>query len=281
MKLPATTSQIPASLPTEIPLLEPNTKSNPNSSRSKEPELRKPIKEQQPFKIKGRWIYPQRAGPRPFLSTTAIFSHGIMVAWHCSHRVRSGPDGCASVKVSCPLPLVKRQMRKLGENMECHGAWSADVVLPCGSPGDAEGPREDTLLNIHAGVLEPVNARLAGVDLVGALTAVSSDQDVEEGDFGVSREGVQSYRIDLVLLAAAKKGRVAMLWEVWMWIRGWKGYYGYKGSVEEMGLEGWLGGLVVVGLAMLLFVGGEWLADFLSERTGRGRDERWSVVDDR
>jgi hypothetical protein len=205
----------------------------------------------------------------PLLMICGIFSHGKLVAWHACLRAREGVSGGASKKVSCPLPIVERDLEKLGIGLGWHGALSADAILV-----DKGEEKELLFIDINPRIVEPMNGLLAGVDLVGALLDISRGSDGSETENEVKKrmigeEGMQTHQLVLALLGAAKEGRFSLVKEVWMAVRGWDGYYGYKGSVEELTpIRGdWRSIFVLLGLAVLLFVGGRWMQERLSGGT--------------
>ena len=228
-------------------------------------DLKVVVREWKAFEQGGQLLL-QKEVKGPLLMVCGIFFRGNLVAWHAVLRAREGVSGGASKKVSCPLPIVERELSKLGRGLEWHGGLSADVFV-------VERGEEKELLftDINPRIVEPVNGLLAGVDLVGALMDVSLGvggfEEGKEAKKGI--EGVQTHQLVLALLAAAKHGRLSLVKEVWMAIRGRDGYYGYKGSVEELTpAEGdWLSLLLLVGMIALLFVGGSWIADRLSGGT--------------
>lgn len=214
----------------------------------------------------GGKVLLQKAIPGPLLMICGIFSHGKLVAWHSCLRAREGVNGGASKKVSLPLPIIGTELERLGKELDWHGALSMDAILLDGKP---------MYIDVNPRIVEPMNALLSGVDLVGALLDVSlsmENLDTSGKEKVVpkpGKEGVTTHQLILALLAAAKEGRISLVREVWMVIRGWKGYYGYKGSVEELTpVEGdWWSVLVLVVLVNLLLVGGRRMVERLSGQT--------------
>jgi hypothetical protein len=215
----------------------------------------------------GRKLLLQKEVKGPLLMICGIFSHGKLLAWHSCLRAREGVSGGASKKVSLRLPIVEREVGKLGKGLGWHGGLSMDAILL----DKGGGEKELMFIDINPRIVEPMNGLLAGVDLVDALVQVSFERDdfeIEQEKEGrkIGVEGVQTHQLILSLLAAAKEGRVSLAKELWMALRGWDGYYGYKGSVEELTpLEGdWWSLLLLVVFTILLFVGGKWMVERFS-----------------
>lgn len=127
----------------------------------------------------------------------SIFANGELVAFHACERVREGASGGASHKRGISLPGVRTHIDVLGKALNWHGALSADVILT------AEGP---AFIDINPRLVEPVNAALSGVDLVGTLVEVASSGTGTRQPAGTP--GVRTHQALLALLGvAAQTGR--------------------------------------------------------------------------
>ena len=206
----------------------------------------------------GGKVLLQKEVKGPLLMICGIFSHGRLLTWHACLRVREGVNGGASIKVSCPLPLAEKELETFGRRLGWHGALSIEAIIV-----ERKGQKELYYMDINPRIVEPMNGLLAGVDIVSALVDVSfgreADVDGERPKHG--REGMTTHQLMLALLGTAKNGRIELVKEVWMAVRGLEGYYGYKGSVEELTpIEGdWWSVLVLLVMTVLLFVGGKWM----------------------
>jgi hypothetical protein len=248
----------------KLPIATGSTGVRPVSTLS---DLQSLCQEWLPF-INGGKLLLQKAVPGPLLMICGVFFHGKLVAWHSCLRAREGVNGGASEKVSLPLPIVGEQLEKLGRELKWHGALSLDAILV---KKNGDGEKELYIIDINPRIVEPMNGLLAGVDLVAALLGVSlADNEGEEGwwdeKVGSGREGVVTHQFVLALFGAAKKGRLALIMEIWGMVSG-RGTY--KGSVEELTpLEGdWWSGLVLVFLTGILLLGGRWMVEKLSGGT--------------
>jgi hypothetical protein len=101
----------------------------------------------------------QAAADGPLAMCQAVFDHGRLVAFHACQRTGQGAGGGASHKLSITLPEARRWFGALGADLGWHGALSADVILT------ARGP---VVIDVNR-LVEPQNAWLSGVDLVGPM----------------------------------------------------------------------------------------------------------------
>ncbi len=152
----------------------------------------------------------------------AVFADGTPVATHANLRVREGVGGGASHKRSVDLPEVREYVGALGHRLGWHGALSADVILTRG------GPR---FIDVNPRLVEPGNARRAGVDLVGPLLelATGGTPAVQVA----SSDGVGTHQLILAVLGAAQRAgtRRAVLAEIGGALR----HRGaYRDSTEEL-----------------------------------------------
>ncbi len=130
----------------------------------------------------------------PLAMAQSVFDRGRLVASAADLRMRKGAGGGASHKRSVDLPLVRTHLARLGQHLKWHGALSADVIL------GADGP---LFIDINPRLVEPGNARLAGVDLVDAVLNVALGQTPVPRPVG--RVGVATHQL---LLAAAGRGPI-------------------------------------------------------------------------
>lgn len=137
----------------------------------------------------------QAAVAGPLVMCQSVFEHGTMVAFHANARTAEGADGGASHKTSLQFPAAAEHLEALGAHLAWHGALSADVIA-----GD-EGP---VFIDINPRLVEPLNALVAGVDLVGALVALATGTHL--GPQPPSRPGVRTHQLLVALLGEAQHG---------------------------------------------------------------------------
>jgi len=171
------------------------------------------------FEFGGVVVQQPLAGPLAMVQS--VFSHGRLIAWHANLRVREGMGGGASSKRSLDLPVVGTHLALLGAHLGWHGALSMDAILT------SDGP---SYIDVNPRLVEPMNARLAGVDLVGSLMRVSAGQ--ESPVLPPGRPGVLTHQLILALTAAASaRGRRGVLRELSASVRR---SGAYRSSSEEL-----------------------------------------------
>lgn len=142
-------------------------------------------------------VLVQQPASGPLVMVQSVFASGELVAFHACERVREGASGGASHKRGISLPAARAQLDVLGKALNWHGALSADVIVT------AEGPQ---FIDINPRLVEPVNAALSGVDLVGTLVEVAKSGTGARQPAGTP--GVQTHQALLALLGvAAQTGR--------------------------------------------------------------------------
>jgi predicted ATP-grasp superfamily ATP-dependent carboligase len=98
--------------------------------------------------------------------TQAVFDRGRLVASHIYRQLAEGPGGGDVLKLSVVSGEVRAIVERIGAALDWHGALSFDYI------------REATsglpyFIDANPRLVEPMNAWLSGVDLAGALLAIS------------------------------------------------------------------------------------------------------------
>ncbi len=130
-----------------------------------------------------------------FVMAATVFDHGRLVASHVTERIREGVQGSASAKRSVAMPSVVADLARLGAAVGWHGALSVDAIVTPDGVGH--------LIDLNPRLVEPVNAELAGADLVGALLAISVGESPVSAPAG--REDV---RTTMALMAVMRHGEL-------------------------------------------------------------------------
>ncbi|HXP20636.1 MAG TPA: hypothetical protein VN840_13420 [Streptosporangiaceae bacterium] len=152
----------------------------------------------------------------------SVFAAGELVAFHACRRVREGASGGASHKRSLDLPAAREHLAVLGRRLAWHGALSADAIL---------GPDGPAYIDVNPRLVEPANARLAGVDLVTPMLELACGGTASVQPPG--RPDVSTHQLLLAVLGAAQHTgrRMPALTEVLAAAR----HRGeYRGSIEEL-----------------------------------------------
>jgi hypothetical protein len=151
----------------------------------------------------GGGVLVQQAVDGPLAMVQAVFADGVLLASHANLRTREGASGGASGKRSVDVPELRAHLATVGDVLRWHGAFSGDVILT------DDGPR---WIDLNPRLVEPANAWRSGVDLVDVMLQVSLGASPEP--VGPSRAGVATHQLLLALLAAAPRGRSAVLREL-------------------------------------------------------------------
>jgi predicted ATP-grasp superfamily ATP-dependent carboligase len=190
----------------------------------------------------------------------AVFCRGDLVGFHAYAQVAVGAGGGDAVKESVSRPGVRADLARIGAHLAWHGALSVDYIR---SPGDGA----PVYIDCNPRLVEPVNAALAGADLVGALLAVSLGErpaPIAEGRAGVRTHlGLQA--LLGCALAGGTRGDIARLGYDLALHRG-----AFAGSVEELTpvRRDWPSA-IPLGVAALATIAAPSLADRL-QRSGWG-----------
>ena len=154
----------------------------------------------------------------------AVFCRGRLIGFHAYRQMAAGAGGGEAIKESVTRPQVRTDMERIGEKLAWHGALSVDYIFR----NDSVTP---LLIDCNPRLVEPMNAYLAGVDLLGLLVRVSQGEvpaSLPEG-----RAGVRTHLAMQVLLGCASRGgtRRDLLRECWRLLTG---SGPYAGSAEEL-----------------------------------------------
>ncbi|HTV11929.1 MAG TPA: SAM-dependent methyltransferase [Acidimicrobiales bacterium] len=170
----------------------------------------------------GRTVLVQAAVDGRLAMCQSVFDAGSLVAFHANERTAEGAGGGASHKRSISLPEVRRCFETLGKNLHWHGALSADVIL------GSDGP---SFIDVNPRLVEPQNAYLCGVDLVGAMLELATGGHPAVQVEGTT--GVATHQWLLAVLGAAQhgRGRRGVMAEV---VHGARRSRDYLGSSEEL-----------------------------------------------
>ncbi len=139
-------------------------------------------------------VLAQLPAEGPLVMAQAVFATGDLVASHTCLRVAEGAGGGASHKRSVDLPAVRGHLERLGRRLGWHGALSADAILA------ADGPR---YIDINPRLVEPGNARRAGVDLVTPMIELAAGGTPAAQPPG--RPGVATHQLLIGVLGAAQQ----------------------------------------------------------------------------
>jgi predicted ATP-grasp superfamily ATP-dependent carboligase len=176
----------------------------------------------------------------------AVFCRGQLLGFHAYRQIAAGAGGGEAIKQSVSRPVVRHFLTTIGEQLAWHGALSVDYVMP----DDNATP---LLIDCNPRLVEPMNAYLAGLDLVGLLLKVS--QGETPAATSESRAGVRTHLAMQALLGCAARGgtRRDIMRESWRLATGSGSYAGSREELTPVRLD-WLSAVPLAMIAIFLLV---------------------------
>jgi len=169
-------------------------------------------------------VVMQAAAEGPLERAQGVFDRGRLVAFHAYRQIAEGPGGGDVLKASVRRPEARAHVARIGAALDWRGALSFDYILDARSGAPL-------FLDANPRLVEPVNAWLSGVDLAGAVLAVSLGEAPPAQPDG--REGVVTKLALMGLLdAARRRGRRSDVLREWALLA--RGAGRYRGAVEEL-----------------------------------------------
>jgi len=199
-----------------------------------------------------------------------VFCRSKLIGFHAYRQIAAGAGGGEAIKISVSRPQVRAHLATIGEKLAWHGALSVDYVLP----DDSATP---LLIDCNPRLVEPMNAHLAGADLVGLLLLIS--QGEVPAALQESRAGVRTHLAMQVLLGCASRGgtRRDILRECWRLSTSAGPYADSTEELTPVRLD-WLSAVPLAMIATLLLIApklairlarGGWGAHLLDHRSIR------------
>ena len=176
----------------------------------------------------------------------AVFCRGKLVGFHAYRQIAAGAGGGEAIKQSVSRPEVRVDVEMIGQKLAWHGALSVDYVLS----DDSAIP---LLIDCNPRLVEPMNAYLAGVDLVGLLLRIS--QGEVPAALQESRAGVRTHLSMQALLGCAARGgtRRDIVRECWRLLTGSGPYADSAEELTPVRLD-WISGVPLAMTAIFLLV---------------------------
>jgi predicted ATP-grasp superfamily ATP-dependent carboligase len=159
----------------------------------------------------------------PVEHAQGVFDRGQLLGMHAYRQVARGAGGGDAVKDSVDRPHVREHLARIGKHLHWHGALSVDYM--------ALGGDEVAYIDCNPRLVEPVNALLAGHDLLNLLLQVTRGASPEP--LAPGRPGVRTHLALQALLGCAirTRSRIELLRECRR-LRTRTGIY--EGSQEEL-----------------------------------------------
>jgi predicted ATP-grasp superfamily ATP-dependent carboligase len=176
----------------------------------------------------------------------AVFCRGRLVGFHAYRQIAPGAGGGEAVKQSVSRPRVRAHLATIGEKLAWHGALCIDYILR----DERDAP---LLIDCNPRLVEPMNAYLAGIDLVGLLLLISQGEvpaALPEG-----RAGVRTHLAIQALLGCALRSgtRRDILRECWRLLTGAAPYADSAEELTPVRLD-WLSAVPLAMTATLLLL---------------------------
>jgi predicted ATP-grasp superfamily ATP-dependent carboligase len=187
----------------------------------------------------------------------SVFCRGEQIGFHAYRQIAAGVGGGEAIKQSVRRPQVRAHLKTIGEKLEWHGALCVDYILR----DDNDTP---LLIDCNPRLVEPMNAYLAGVDLVGLLLLIS--QGEAPAALPESRAGVRTHLAMQALLGCGSRGgtRRDIMRECWRLLTGGRPYADSAEELTPVRLD-WISAVPLAMTAIFLL-----LAPKLAIRLARG-----------
>jgi hypothetical protein len=174
----------------------------------------------------------------------AVYSRGDMLGFHAWRQVKRGAGGGDAIKESVGRPIVRAHMARLGKRLAWHGALSVDYIL-------GESDEQPRYIDGNPRLVEPMGAKLAGIDLADLLVRVSRNDVLSPVPDGV--EGVRTHMAVQALLGHVLAGgtRATLVRECWHLLAKRGAYAGSREELTPVRLD-WLSAIAPVTTALWL-----------------------------
>ena len=131
--------------------------------------------------------------------TQAVFSHGHLLAFHCTQTRGVSVGGGHAARMGVDHPLVREHLVSLGHALEWHGPLALDYIFD-----DATG--HPSYIECNPRLVEPMNATLSGVNLADLTVrvALGEVEDISNPQYG--HPGLRSHSLMAILLGVADHG---------------------------------------------------------------------------
>lgn len=154
----------------------------------------------------------------------AVFDRGRLIAIHGYRQIAEGLGGGDVAKLSVSRANVRNYVRRLGGDLQWHGALSLDCIVQ----QENEVP---LFIDANPRLVEPMNAVFSGVNLADVLVRVSIGEPIATVE--PSGKEVRTHMLLMALLskAASRRRRLDVIVEL---VRAIRGRGPYAESREEL-----------------------------------------------
>lgn len=201
----------------------------------------------------------------------AIFSGGSLHNAHGYRQIMPGIGGGDAIKQSVRRPSVAEHLDLIGRKLNWHGPLSVDYIYN-------EQRGQLYYIDGNPRLVEPMNAKLSGVDLVQSWLDLVSNQPSQTT--GTTRSGVRTHMSVQALLGHAQRygRRIGLCREAWRLLRKAPPY---DGSVEELTpfKSDPLSCVVAIAVLIQLLLAPQRMAHYLSSKHGATHHLTFAVVE--
>jgi len=147
----------------------------------------------------------------PLAMVQAVADAGRLIALHANLRVLEGIGGGAALKESVALGAFREHLERLVAALRWTGALSMDVIMT------TDGP---LVIDVNPRLVEPMNAYLAGVDLIAPMLQMA--QAGHPNPIPDGQVGIRSRQLLLAILGTAQQtnSRAAIIQSLYNLLRG-------------------------------------------------------------
>ncbi len=131
--------------------------------------------------------------------TQAVFTHGTLLAVHCTQTRGTSVGGGHAARMSVDHPLVREHLKVLGESLKWHGPLALDYLF-----NEATG--FPTYIECNPRLVEPMNATLSGVNLADLTVKVALGKEESINETIHRNFGIRSHSLLAILLGIADHG---------------------------------------------------------------------------
>jgi predicted ATP-grasp superfamily ATP-dependent carboligase len=196
-------------------------------------DLRQALREIDEAKIfvSGQRLLVQQACTGQLEAVQAAYCEGRLVAYHTFRRVLEGARGGSAVKESTSRPQLLPALEKLGAKLAWHGSLHLEFFWDFRT-------NEPVFIDANPRLVEPVNALVAGLDLVDIHLRLSLGEKIE-GAVMTSQAGVRTHAFvgSFVGLAARGAPRWRLVREASRMLMRRGEYSGSRESLTPVGVD--------------------------------------------
>ena len=146
-----------------------------------------------------RELIVQQEAPGALCQAQAVFTHGSLLAVHCTQTRGVSVGGGHSARTGVDHPQVRDHLAALGQVLVWHGPLALDYLYDEATGGPS-------YIEANPRLVEPMNAALSGVNLADLTVRVALGKIGSSGETRRGRPGIRSHSLLAILLGIAAQG---------------------------------------------------------------------------